>query len=96
MTSLVEHLQPAYHIAGHRHELDGPLAIGRTTYLGLAALVSSALWHPERRGLLPGCLAVLDTASGDLAPVTASWLSDFSTPFDFDAWFEKFASQTRG
>jgi Icc-related predicted phosphoesterase len=86
ITSLLERLQPAYHVAGHRHVLDGPLAFGPTTYLGLSALVPSALWQPQARGLLPGCLAVLDTDAGALAPVTDSWLGEFPRPFDLDAW----------
>lgn len=94
MTGLVERLQPAFHIGGHRHQLDGPLVFGRTTYLGLAGLVASALWQPDARGLHPGCLAVLDSATSSLQPVTDPWLAAFDTPFDFDAWFEAFTSRT--
>lgn len=40
-----------------------------------------------------GCLAVLDTDTWFLQPIRDSWLHDFYTRgFDFDSWFESFAS----
>lgn len=92
ITSLVERIQPAFHVAGHYH-LNGPRTYGPTTFLCLSHLVASARWHPEARGLQAGCLAVLDTTTANLWPVTDAWLSDFDTPFDFDVWFEDFTSQ---
>lgn len=85
ITRLVAHTQPAFHVAGHVH-LNGPRAIGRTTFLCLSALRPSVRRHPDAQGLQPGCLAVLDTETARLAPVTDPWLSSFPTPFDFDAW----------
>jgi hypothetical protein len=86
MTELVERLRPRFHVAGHVHTLIGPRSYGNTTYLGLASLVASTRWKPEARGLQPGCLALLDTDSGELAPITDGWLEEFETPFDFEAW----------
>ena len=86
MSALLERIQPRFHVFGHAHQLAGPEPFGRTTYLGLDALVASPIWHPEARGLKPGCLGLLDTATGELTPVTDGWLADFPTPFDFDAW----------
>ncbi|MAG37667.1 MAG: hypothetical protein CL878_15640 [Dehalococcoidia bacterium] len=86
MTQLIEHLQPAFHLGGHLHHLNGPLTFGPTTYLGLNGLTPSARWHPEQTGLQPGCLAVLDTEAQTLSPVTDPWLSRFPTPVDFEAW----------
>jgi Calcineurin-like phosphoesterase len=85
ITTLIEHLQPAFHIAGH-YELNGPRAYGRTTFLCLSHLVASVRWQPEARGVQPGSLAILDTAAGQLWPVADPWLSQFDSPFDFDAW----------
>jgi Icc-related predicted phosphoesterase len=86
MSRLLECLQPRFHVFGHMHQLSGPTAFGPTTYLGLDGLVASAIWHPEARGLKPGSLGLLDTASGNLTPVTDPWLADFPKPFDFEAW----------
>jgi hypothetical protein len=86
MSRLLERLQPRFHVFGHMHQLSGPTAFGPTTYLGLDGLVASAIWHPEARGLKPGCLGLLDTSSGELAPVTDPWLAEFPKPFDFEAW----------
>lgn len=90
MTELVDRLQPRYHVAGHAHELCGPKAFGPTTYLGMASIVASARWQPDARGLQPGCLAVLDTETGELRPITDDWLAGFDAPFDFDAWVRRF------
>lgn len=86
VTRLIETLQPSYHVFGHAHQILGPGQIGRTTYLGVDGLVASPIWHPEASGLKPGCLATLDTATGELQHVTDEWLASFPTPFDFDAW----------
>jgi Icc-related predicted phosphoesterase len=86
MSRLLAHLEPRHHVFGHMHQLAGPRAFGPTTYLGLDGLVASALWHPEARGLKPGCLGVLDTATGKLTPITDAWLADFPTPLEFDRW----------
>ncbi len=89
ITELVERLRPTFHLVGHYHHLNGPRSCGRTTFLGLAQLVPSAIRHPEARGLQEGCLAVLDTEKGELQPVTDAWLSEFPTPFDFQAWSDR-------
>ncbi len=89
ISALLETLQPRYHIFGHAHCPIGPQPFGPTTLLGLDALVASRLWHPEQGGLKPGCLAVLDTTSDELRPVTDGWLAAFPTPFDFDAWWDQ-------
>ena len=39
-----------------------------------------------------GCLAVLDTSTRFLQPITDLWLREFDTRgFDFDSWYESFA-----
>lgn len=96
ISALIGQIQPAFHIAGHAHQLSGPRAFGPTTYLGLSGLVESPIWHPESRGLQPGCLAVLDTESFSIWPVTDPWLSEFDTPFSFDAWFRRALSSDTG
>jgi len=93
ITQLVETLRPAYHVFGHAHQLLGPERLGRTTWLGIDALVASAIWQPEARGLKSGCLALLDTEKRTLRPVTDEWLAAFPTPFDFDKWCGSLAEQ---
>ncbi|SRR6266498_3204870 len=88
ITSLVEHLQPTFHITGH-YQLNGPRANGHTTFLCLNHLVASVCWQPEARGVQPGSLAILDTAAGQLWPVADPWLRHFDSPFDFDAWIAR-------
>jgi Icc-related predicted phosphoesterase len=90
ISELLEYTQPAFHIAGHAHCVSGPSVYGRTVYYGLDCIVASSLWHPEARGLQAGCLAVLETETNTLWPVTDKWLSEFATPFDFDVWFDSF------
>src|SRR5262249_46931222 len=85
ITALEERLHPSVHVTGY-YGLTGPLARGRTTLLCLNHLVASPLWHPDVRGLQVGCLASLDTVSGDLAAVDAPWLATLDRSFDFDAW----------
>ncbi|MEX2246082.1 MAG: metallophosphoesterase [Dehalococcoidia bacterium] len=87
--ALVERMQPRFHIAGHAHQLVGPVRHGATTYLGLDGLVASRRWHPEARGLQPGCLAVLDTEAEKLSVVSDDWLTAFPTPFDFETWCDE-------
>ncbi len=97
ISHLLELTEPEYHLAGHLHHIIGPRAFGRTTYLGLSSLVASARWEPDASGLKAGCIAVLDTATGDLRPVTEPWLSDFKTsfkePFDFEVWLQAFEKE---
>ena len=89
MSGLIEQLQPSYHVAGHAHQLSGPSTFAKTTYLGLDGLVASARWEPEKNGFKKGCLAVLDTATASLQPVTDPWLTSFDTKgFDFDVWLQ--------
>ena len=90
ISELLVQLEPRFHVAGHAHSPSGPRTYSSTTYLGLDALVASAIWHPEAQGLQPGCMAVLDTEQDSLSPVTAAWLSEFETPFDFGLWFQRF------
>jgi Icc-related predicted phosphoesterase len=89
MTELVEHVRPRYHVFGHGHSAVGPQEIGRTMWLGLDGIVASALWHPEARGLMAGCLGVLDTSTSELRHVTDDWLAEFPAPFDFQRWCEE-------
>lgn len=99
ITALVERTRPAFHVAGHVHLSIGPRAYGRTTYLNLASLVASARWDPDARGMLPGCLGILDTRAGTLEPVVEPWLAAFPTafdaPFDFDTWCDSFLDAVR-
>lgn len=88
LTSLLEYLQPTYHVAGHVHELVGPLPVGSTTYLGLSSLSAVTRWKPDARGLQLGCMGVLDTKRLTLEPLLDDWLVEFPTPFDFEAWFD--------
>lgn len=76
--------------------LHGPRAIGRTTYLGIDGVVASLRWHPEKTGFQPGCLAVLDTEAGTLAPVLADWLeASARRRLDFDAFVEALQQRAR-
>jgi hypothetical protein len=88
ISRLVESLQPRWHVAGHAHVVHGPRAFGPTTYLGIECVIASPRWHPEVTGLQPGCLALLDTESGELAPVMDSWLAAMDRRLDFDAFIE--------
>jgi hypothetical protein len=41
----------------------------------------------------PGCLAILDTETSTLTPVTEEWLTTSrAKDFDPDTWFQNFAS----
>jgi Icc-related predicted phosphoesterase len=86
ISTLIERLQPRFHVAGHYHHLNGPRREGKTTSLALSSLVASRRWKPDSAGLQPGCIAVLDVEAGTLTPVTDPWLTAFPTPFDFGAW----------
>ena len=91
---LIEQLQPAYHVSGHLHHLNGPRTYGRTTSLSLAGLVGSARWEPHDISYRPGCMAILDTDTGALDPVAAEWLTrSHAKGFDPDLWFENFTSR---
>jgi hypothetical protein len=86
ITRLIESLQPRWHVAGHAHVVHGPRAFGPTTYLGIEGVIASPRWFPEKTGLQAGCLAVLDTESGELAPVMDAWLEQMDRRLDFDAF----------
>jgi hypothetical protein len=88
ISRLVERLEPRWHVAGHAHQLNGPRQFGRTTYRGLDGIAASLRWYPDRPGLQPGCLAVLDTEAQTLEPVLDPWLQRFDRRFDFDAFVE--------
>lgn len=68
LSALVEHLRPRFHIGGHYHHLNGPHRFGPTVYLGLSCLVHPVRKDPSRR-IQPGAIAILDSASGTLAPL---------------------------
>ena len=90
---LIKETQPTFHVNGHVHHVSGPRRYGQTTSWTLSALVASARWYPELNGFELGCLAVLDTDTGTLRPITDEWMADFDTKsFDFDSWFEGFRS----
>jgi len=86
ISTLLSALRPRLHVFGHYHHLHGPRKTGRTVSLGLSSLVASARWDPDATGLQPGCIAVLDTDTGLVSPVTDSWLVKFPTPFRFKNW----------
>lgn len=88
ISALIDQIQPTFHVAGHTHNVAGPLVYGRTTYLCLTSLVASPIWQPEARGLQEGCLVVLDTTLAKIWHVTDEWLAQFDTPFDLDAWYQ--------
>ena len=92
ITSLIEHTQPTFHFSGHVHHLNGPRSYGRTWSWSLDCLISSVRWRREENGFRMGCLAVLDTSTRFLQPITDLWLREFDTRgFDFDSWYESFA-----
>ncbi len=75
----------------HLHHLNGERQYGRTKSWSLDCLIAPVKWQPEDNGFRLGCMAVLDTDSGFLQPITDSWLNDFDTrSFDFDSWYESF------
>ncbi|TAK22126.1 MAG: hypothetical protein EPO26_12645 [Chloroflexota bacterium] len=88
ISRLVEQLEPRWLVAGHAHTLHGPRAFGRTMYLGVDCIVCSPRWFPDVTTLQPGCLGVLDTASGSFLPVLDPWLSALDRRVDFDAYLE--------
>ena len=90
ISKLIEQLRPSFLVSGHAHTRSGPTRYGQTTYLGLDLVVASPLFHPEVKGLQPGCFGILDTDNGSLEPITEDWLAGFETPFDFDNWFESY------
>ena len=97
ITSLIEHTQPAFHFSGHVHHLNGPRSYGRTWLWSLDCLISSVRWRLEENGFRMGCLAVLDTSTWFLQPITDLWLREFDTRgFEFDSWYESFARITKG
>jgi len=95
ISRLLDALRPAFHVAGHAHQLSGPRAFGSTTYLGLDGIVASPRWYPEARGLQPGSLATIDTSVGQLIPVLDPWLRSFPKPFDFASWAADFLATHR-
>ncbi len=93
VTGLIEHAQPTFHFSGHVHHLNGPRSHKKTWSWSLDSLISSVRWHPEENGFRMGCLAVLDTDTWFLQPVTDSWLHEFDTRgFDFDSWHDSFVN----
>ncbi len=92
ISRLIEQTRAKFHVAGHAHCVSGPRLYGDTLYFGLDILVAPPFWYPDAKGLQAGCLASLDTRTGELQPVTGTWLATFPTPFDFDQWFEGFAA----
>jgi Icc-related predicted phosphoesterase len=95
ISRLLDALRPAFHVAGHAHQLSGPLAFGSTTYLGLDGILASPHWYPDARGLLPGSLATIDTTVGQLIPVLDPWLCSFPKSFDFASWAADFLATQR-
>lgn len=83
ITTLIEWLQPTFHIAGHYHHMNGPRLYGRTTYLGLNIVLPPVRRDPVGQAQ-PGCMAVLDTTAGSIQFVTDPWLADFDRSFAFD------------
>jgi hypothetical protein len=94
ITHVVERTRPLFHVAGHLGA-HGPQLYEGTLFVGLGDLVASALWHPDACGLQEGCLAVLDTTTSTLRPVTEPWLAAFPTPFRFDPWVEAWTAAHR-
>jgi Icc-related predicted phosphoesterase len=93
VTELIERTQPAFHLSGHLHHLNGPRTYGRTTSLSLSGLDASSRWAPHDINYQPGCLATLDTETSALTPVTEQWLTTSrAKKFDPDTWFENFVS----
>jgi hypothetical protein len=86
VSRLIEALRPAFHVAGHL-ALHGPRQLGATTSLVLDGIASSPLWNPSPF-LQAGCLAILDTERGELAPLVEPWLAQMDRRLDFDAFVE--------
>lgn len=78
ITELVEHLKPEYHITAHYHHMIGPHDRYGTIHLGLNNLVLPLRGKPGRN-LRPGCIAVLDTETGNTGFVKESWLTEINT-----------------
>lgn len=89
ISELVAALRPRYHVAGHVHAACGPRRYGETVYVGLDGVAPTPTTNVKPCGLLPGCMALLDTQVGTLAPLSEPWLSDFPMPFDFGDWLER-------
>ena len=54
VTALIEHTQPALHISGHVHHLNGPRSYGRTWSWSLDGLISSVSVAPGRQRVRDG------------------------------------------
>lgn len=74
VATLVERLRPRWHVWGHLHHVNGPRVRGSTVCIGLNILMGPVRANPSRT-LEPGCLALLDTATGVVSLVTAPWLT---------------------
>jgi Icc-related predicted phosphoesterase len=93
VTELIADTQPAFHLSAHLHHLNGPRVYGRTTSLSISSLEASARWAPHDINYRTGCLAILDTETSTLTPVTDEWLTaSRAKNFDPDTWFENFTS----
>ena len=94
ISKMIGQSQPTIHMSGHLHHLNGPRTYGRTTSMSLAGLVASSRWEPHDVTYRPGCLAVLDTETDALTPVTDEWLVRSNAKgFDPEIWFENFTSR---
>ena len=80
VSTLIEVIQPRYHLAGHLHTMIGPEQYGPTTYFGLNQL--GGLLKPRQRDtsqtLQQGTMALLDTDTGILEFVIGDWLVNLS------------------
>jgi Icc-related predicted phosphoesterase len=91
MSSLIGTLRPQSHVFGHAHQLTGPKRYGETLCLGLDCVVASPLWEPTATGLRRGCLAILDSSTAELRPITDDWLPSFSIHSDPESWLRSMA-----
>lgn len=82
VSTLVETLQPRYHLAGHLHTMIGPKQYGLTTFFGLNQLGSLNRLKPRQRDpsciLQQGTMALLNTDTGVLEFVVGDWLAEFN------------------
>lgn len=80
VSTLIETIQPRYHLAGHLHTMIGPKQYGPTTYFGLNQLggLKKPRQRDAQRTLQQGTMALLNTETGVLEFVTGDWLAEFS------------------
>lgn len=84
ITTLVDKLNPEYHITAHYHHMIGPHKKHGITHMGLNNLVLPLRGKPGRK-LRAGCIAIMDTDKNSLEFVMDEWLTEISTDIPINA-----------